>query len=476
MAATQEEIECQQSLWHQGIDYKSQKNQNPSPVPNTCLWTLQKAKYICWRDDPAKKLLWISADPGCGKSVLARCIVDEDLPKYLQKKDSHQVLYYFFKDTSPEQRSATRAISAVLHQLFESQPHLIRHALPDYRNIGQKLNSSLGKLWSIFQAATEDPLAENIICIFDALDECDNSQQVDFIRGLEDICLYQKALFSAPKVNFLITSRPYFQIRREFDELLKTADNIELTGNEESANIEEEINLVIKHRVAELASRNRLVESVSSHLERRLLQTKHRTYLWLRLIWQIIDKELTGNTNEMNDLIDNLPTDVLDSYEELLRKCPSPEFARKVLQIVLVARRPLTLEEMDFALHVDEQSSSYADLHLEGHTRIQQVLPSLCGLIVTVIQSKVYFIHQTVKEFLLSKNGAEPPSGKVWQGFLELERSHQLLTTICLQIMIFPEARDYEVPLSNALLPEDERLDEHRLRTGSNIFMSYCAM
>lgn len=75
-----------------------------------------------WRDDNIKKLLWISADPGCGKSVLARCIIDEDLPQPLRDDPPRRVLYYFFKDTSPEQRSATRAISAVLHQLFISQP------------------------------------------------------------------------------------------------------------------------------------------------------------------------------------------------------------------------------------------------------------------------------------------------------------------------------------------------------------------
>ena len=75
-----QEYNCLQSLWPSGIDYESQKNQNPRRVPNTCLWTLQNPKYLELRDNNTKKLLWISADPGCGKSVLTRCIVDEDLP------------------------------------------------------------------------------------------------------------------------------------------------------------------------------------------------------------------------------------------------------------------------------------------------------------------------------------------------------------------------------------------------------------
>ena len=63
-----EEYSCLQSLCPSGIDYESQKNQNPVRVPNTCLWTLQNPKYLEWRDNNTKRLLLISADPGCGKS------------------------------------------------------------------------------------------------------------------------------------------------------------------------------------------------------------------------------------------------------------------------------------------------------------------------------------------------------------------------------------------------------------------------
>ena len=67
-----EEDRCLQSLYPSGIGYDEQKNQNPKRVPNTCIWTLQNPKYLEWRDSNTKRMLWISADPGCGKSVLAR--------------------------------------------------------------------------------------------------------------------------------------------------------------------------------------------------------------------------------------------------------------------------------------------------------------------------------------------------------------------------------------------------------------------
>ena len=102
-------------------------------------------KYLEWRDNEEQTLLWISDDPGCGKSVLARCIVDEDLPRIFPNDSSKRVLYYFFKDTSLEQRSVSRAISTILHQLFVSHPRLIRHALPKYKEMGAAAVHSISR-------------------------------------------------------------------------------------------------------------------------------------------------------------------------------------------------------------------------------------------------------------------------------------------------------------------------------------------
>lgn len=73
------------------------------------------------------------------------------------------------------------------------------------------------------------------------------------IKALENFCFHQKALSTKSRLKILVTSRPYFEIRRNFDQLLKASINIELAGSDELASIKEEIDLVIKHRVANLA-------------------------------------------------------------------------------------------------------------------------------------------------------------------------------------------------------------------------------
>lgn len=237
-----------------------------------------------------------------------------------------------------------------------------------------------------------------------------------------------------------------------------------------------EIDLVIKDKVANLKQEIHLPSKVSDHLEKRLLETEHRTYLWLHLLWKLIRKTLPGNVLEMDRLIDDLPDNIQGTYEVLLLKCLDPYFGRKVLQIVLVAARPLTLTEIDVALSINNQNSSYADLEREDVDRLQETLPSRCGLMISVVQSKVYFIHQTFKEILLGKPGTKRPPGRAWRESLELEESYHLLTKICLRSISFSGIELYQAHFWNALLPENAREMEPSTYCRSHTFLSYSAI
>ena len=363
----------------------------------------------------------------------------------------------------------------ILHQLLSAQPTLIHHALPAYREKGESLCTSFPQLWSIFTAAITDPSTKSIICILDALDECNEEEQSQLIKGLERLFLACQTSSSTSNVKVLVTSRPYFQIRREFDHLLRACEDIELSNTEESSAIKREIDLVIHYRIQELARRNRLAENVSSHLRDRLLKTENRTYLWLRLVWEIIEKDMLGTVAEMNKIIDDLPSGMQDAYKALLQKSPDPLFAQKVLQIVCVAYRPLTVGEMDLALNINEQTTSYKDLDLEGDARLQETLPSRCGLMVSINRSEVYFIHQTVKEFLLSQSRTKLPDSNVKRYSIDLDTAHYYMAKVCLQSLTFLEIRLDKVNVCNALLPLRNRRRPNKY-SKQHLFLSYSAM
>lgn len=61
-------------------DYNRQMQLNPSRVPGTCEWFCNHSTFKKWlgTDDG---LLLVSAAPGCGKSTLARHLIEEVLPR-----------------------------------------------------------------------------------------------------------------------------------------------------------------------------------------------------------------------------------------------------------------------------------------------------------------------------------------------------------------------------------------------------------
>ncbi|KAK2600001.1 hypothetical protein QQS21_005235, partial [Conoideocrella luteorostrata] len=74
---TKEQQECHQAF--KTSPYEEFKKIHPDRVKGTCLWVLENSQYLRWKQSVHNDLLWISADPGCGKSVLAKSLVDIDL-------------------------------------------------------------------------------------------------------------------------------------------------------------------------------------------------------------------------------------------------------------------------------------------------------------------------------------------------------------------------------------------------------------
>ncbi|KAG9964220.1 purine and uridine phosphorylase, partial [Aureobasidium melanogenum] len=191
--------------------YEHFKNINPDRVKETCQWALIHPQYQRWNESDTNDLLWISADPGCGKSVLSKSLVDE---KLMSDTAGSTICYFFFKDND-EQNSLATGLCALLHQLFQHQPHLRQHAVPAWHNDGSKLQQETDKLWRILLAATSAAAAHNTICVLDALDECKEADRSNLIAKLARFH-NNAAVSQHPRqswLKFIVTSRPYDALR-----------------------------------------------------------------------------------------------------------------------------------------------------------------------------------------------------------------------------------------------------------------------
>ena len=427
---TEEEIRCLQALCTSTyIDYK---DLNPDRVHGTCQWFLNNAKFHEWAESDCSELLWVTADPGCGKSVLSKSLIDCELRSTL----SLTTAYFFFKDDTAEQRSVTNALCALLHQLCSQNRALLREAVEAYKTNGMQLTLSFTWLWKLLRRVVQIPEAGEIVCIVDALDECQENDRKTFIDSLNDFYAHQKGC--EVQLKFLVTSRPYYDIEESFDH-----STIRLAGEDESVTITKEINLVIRDRVPKISSRKRLDGRTQDALQNRLLQTENRTYLWLHLTLDSVEKALGPDTpQKMEVFIRKLPRTIKEAYEAMLCQCPEPEQARKMLHIILAARWPLTLREMNMVYHIETGQKSREEVDLSPEESFGSYVKNLCGLLVRIYGSKISLLHQTVKEFLLREDLNTDASrsidlGEVWQNSMEPQESNLVLAKSCLYYLSF---------------------------------------
>lgn len=153
----------------------------------------------------------------------------------------------------------------------------------------------------------------------------------------------------------MVTSRPYIEIEDNFQAVTDPFPYIHLQGEEENSQIHGEISHVVKLSIAELSQSLKLPVGIRDQIEKRLLEMEHRTYLWLHLaiadIRIMVHKSLRPDDGELIRLI---PSSVNDAYEKILCRVTQEKVGtvRKILQIIVAARRPLSTAEMAMALGV----------------------------------------------------------------------------------------------------------------------------
>jgi hypothetical protein len=121
---------------------------------------------------------------------------------------------------------------------------------------------------------------------------------------------------------------------------------------------------------------------------------------------------------------------------------------KKILEIIVAARRPLTIEEMAMALGIATSSGSPTikqagldPIGLDGKLR------RWCGLFVFTNNSKIYLIHQTAREFLIEKENSSNPNSAYWNSLTDAEDQ---MAEICLRYLMM-EASEYDEDESGSL-------------------------
>ncbi|ETR99709.1 hypothetical protein M419DRAFT_41584, partial [Trichoderma reesei RUT C-30] len=259
------------------------------------------------------------------------------------------------------------------------------YLLPRYRERGAKLFESFDALWEIFMTVAADQSTGHKYCIIDALDECDRGSQEVLLRQFHDTFDGNRDL----NLHILVTSRPYSEIQEYLGQFLNTDLAI-------FPNAARDIETCIEEKLAKLSQRKHYTQKLKDQIRDLLRYKAEGTFLWIGLAC----KELESvPSKDALKLLQDMPKGLHSLYQRLLdtalAQSPEPNIIKRILSFVVVALRPLSVDELSSAceLHQDETD-------METRLQFTREHVASCRLMVKIQDDKILLLHRSVKDFL----------------------------------------------------------------------------
>ena len=368
------------------VDRKSLIALKGRRVNGTCEWLIQHPYYQEWLSDANHPLLWISGGPGKGKTMLA-IYITEVLQPVVDAADN-VLLYYFCSNRDKNRNTALTIMRGILHQWIDLHPHLAKDIKNSFEGTEttKYTVSSFVSLWGVFLTLLQQSMSSRVVCVLDGLDECEKEslkQLLDAVRNY----LSKSSEKARPLLKLIILSRPQPAI---LESKLGRYQKIQLDASDRE--ISHDVERYIFAKVAELASEQNLSEEMVAQVQQTLLAGADGTFLWVGFV----ANELQGRSwSKIDEVLRHVPKGLGGIYQRLLRQIGDKEALVPILQWVVLAARPLTLEELTVAAGIKTAGTLLA-------TQVTKNLLSFGGLLIKVEGDIVNLVHESAKEFFQS--------------------------------------------------------------------------
>ncbi|KAL8746175.1 MAG: hypothetical protein Q9184_007781 [Pyrenodesmia sp. 2 TL-2023] len=386
----------------------------------TCRWLLQRPEYRDWCDATKTTehhgLLWIKGKPGSGKSTLLKFAVQNARKA---NKEAKVICFFFNARGEILEKTTLGMYRTLLLQLLQELPDL-QSVLENFRlsavHDGDSYIWRQSDLQSLFAAAVQRLGQRQLICFIDALDECDEDQIRDLVLFLEEI----GRLTTYSQINFraCLSSRHYPHISIE--------KGIELTLEGQEGHVQD----IASYLDSELkAGKGKQIEAIKEEI----LTRASGIFLWVALVVQILNKEYDhGRVHALKRRLKEIPDGLDKLFEDILtRDRVNSEELVLCLQWILYSTRPLKREELYYAIlsGTDGEALTTSPPEIIDPEDMERFILSCSkGLAETTkLKSRtVQFIHESVRDFLLGKNGFSKLRSELAAG-----QSHERLKQCC---------------------------------------------
>ncbi|CAH0016507.1 unnamed protein product [Clonostachys rhizophaga] len=390
----------------------------------TCNWLLGTKEYSDWME-PGKirqhgGFLWIKGKPGSGKSTMMKFLLESSW----NKKRDQAILSFFFHARGHDLEKSTAGLyRSILFQILEHDPKL-KLILKPKRHIRYISHESPPEctnelLKELIEAAVER-LTSSVVCFIDALDECKDDEVRDMVAFFER--LGELAITNGVGLLICFSSRHYPHIA------LREGIGLQLNLDEQEdheTDIAEYVNCELRIGHSKLAQdiKNEVREKASG------------VFMWTVLVVSILNRE-RGRMHVLRQKLREIPQSLNDLFFDLLSRGSGNEDETLLcFQFILFAQRPLTPQELHFAILSQAKDNNLEPKDLSDEESRIFLIECSKGLseIIGSSRSTVQFIHESVKDFLLQEDRLYNLWPKL--GSNPIGNSHLRLRDVCLKYM-----------------------------------------
>ncbi|KAG8676176.1 hypothetical protein FPOAC2_02265 [Fusarium poae] len=402
-------------------------------LEGTCTWITEIPDFRYWLLPPSKcKGLVIQGSQGTGKTMLASYIAGQ-LERLSGHTPDNTVLYFFCSQGNIYKNSTAAVLRGLIWQLCKLRPKLIRHGLQEVRAHGSDrialAKNVVGTLWQIFVAMIRDPLAGNLTCILDGIDECDVTSIKSLIERLSELITSPKCPQNFRLLMTCLSVPP--QMKHQ-----DTISILSLDSELHESNARD-VQLYIKTNVKKIAQDNGWSLQLHDQVVTALASRPNQSFHWASLVLSDLQhKSQLQIPLHIRCLSNSFET----VYGNILQEIPTEHIKRLRLLFswLLLVYHPLTIEELD-ALMGDQSSdpeTSIGDLQacLKVSRSLLIIRPEIrkSGLGYETMQT-VQFSQRSVRDFFHRYMTAERAGPGTFQ--ILSDKDHESIASRCLDLM-----------------------------------------
>ncbi|KAF1988969.1 hypothetical protein K402DRAFT_313463, partial [Aulographum hederae CBS 113979] len=405
------------------------RRHEPTCLPDTRVNLLEEIyKWADVQDGPC--IFWLNGLAGTGKSTIARTVART----YLDQK-KRLGASFFFSRGGGDIGHADKFVTSITKQLASNIPSLDQHICDAIKERRDIVNQSLSDQWQQLVVRPLSKLGKNdgqstYILVVDALDECDNNDDIQLIIDL----LAEVQQSERVRLRVFLTSRPEVPIRHGFRELSGAEHQDFVLHDISPSIINHDIRTYLDHSFKDIARECYLDASwPGDETIKRLVENASGLFIWAATACRFIRKGRILVEERLRLILEHSSSTVNEPekhlnkiYLTVLHHCIS-EYSDEELEHVQYRLKRLLGSII--ALRSPLSAQSLSQLLNSPQGEVDQILDSLHSiLVIPKDRSHLRLHHPSFRDFLYEKTRCE----EFW---VDEMQAHQILADNCIRLM-----------------------------------------